>query len=89
MSILKLWHWIEKAVFGTLVGRILAAVVAGWVTWWGWLNFVHDPKVKREVVSEINRSGEQLASAAEAARQSASTPGAWGRLLKNSCRDCQ
>lgn len=85
---LYIWHYIEAAVFRTVAGRIIAAVIAGWLAFQGWLYFHHDPKVKREVVSEINESGERLAEAAEAARGPAKKPGAWERLRKTSCYDC-
>lgn len=43
---------------------------------------------ERNAIHEINASATELAKAAEQARADADRPGAAGRLLKHSCRDC-
>lgn len=84
----RFWNFIDATIFRTVAGRIVAAILAGWLAFQGWLHLYHDPRVKAEVRTEINVKAGRLAQEAEAARAPAQTPGAFERLLKTSCRDC-
>src|SRR5690606_36955318 len=85
---IMLWNCLEATIFGTVDGRIVAALLAGRLAVQGWLHLYHDPRVQAEVPTEINARAGRLAQEAEAARAPAQKPGAFERLLKTSCRDC-
>jgi hypothetical protein len=78
-------------VFDNPVGKALAGLTLAVGVFSTWL-FFHDAKIeqaaKTEVITDINKQAEVLTDDALKARAAAERPGAFGRLRKGSCTDC-
>lgn len=78
-------------VFDNPIGKAMSAgalVVGVFMTWL----FFHDANItaaaKTEVIADINTQAEKLTDEALKAREPAHRPGAFERLRKGSCTDC-
>lgn len=66
-------------------GLAIAAVLAGSFGWW---LRNHDQRVEERVVTNINKSAENLSEKAVENRARGDVPDALAKLRKKSCRDC-
>lgn len=75
----------------TKLGNVLVAAAALTGLFFAWL-FQHDAKVEKrgekKVVERSVKAGKKANAKNEDARRRAAEPGAFQRLLKDSCRDC-
>lgn len=83
IALLKLW-----TVFrASRPLKIAAAVLASLVAFKSWM-LVHDSRVRKDVVTKIERKTDEAVSKAVAAQRRADQPGSSDRLRKRYCSDC-
>jgi hypothetical protein len=84
--------WLAFVRFvSTPTGQVVVGVIGAAALFFGWLA-LHDAKVARnaraEVVGSLNTAAEKLGHEAVKARAPAERPGAFGRLRKHACGNC-
>ena len=82
---------IAKFFFDTALGKYVGVALLSVTVFMSWL-WSHDKKIERkvrkEVVSEINKAGKELANEGVRARKKVRVKGAFDRLRKSDCIDC-
>lgn len=82
---------VGRFFFDTVAGRAVAIAAGALVMFSAWL-WRHDTRVaeqaRSEFVTQTNKETEKARAKAVQARKPADEPGAAGRLLNSSCRDC-
>ncbi|MGL4396607.1 MAG: hypothetical protein ACRCS9_08725 [Hyphomicrobium sp.] len=73
----------RAAGHGLVIAGVVAFLVGGFA-----LDHMRQRRKLNNAIGEINRSVDELAAEALEARAGADRPGAAGRLLQHSCRDC-
>ena len=78
---------IWKAIAGSVWGRIIAIALAGWAALA--MNNAYQRRVGgKQLVEASKKAGKKANATNEAVRRDAAKPGAFGRLLKDSCSNC-
>ena len=73
----------------TWLGRIVSAALFGFAFLKGWLFFHHDPKVRSQAYTKVERATTNAANNAVAKQSAIPSDGASRRLQREYCPDCK